>query len=65
MNYYLVADPGEGPAPPPPYFLHQTEARNKFFGDQASRYIRVWMTAPNPLSQGLDRERLLTYLYCH
>ena len=63
MNYYLVADPGEGPAPP--LLLHQTEARNKFFGDQASRYIRDWMTAPHPLSQGLDWERLLTYLDCH
>ena len=39
-------------------FLDQTKAHRaeKKFGDRASPYFRVWMTAPapTPLSQGLD-----------
>ena len=52
-----MADPGEGPGvPPPPLLLDQTEAQRgkNFFGDRAPRYLRVWITAPRPLSQGLD-----------
>ena len=51
-----MADPGEGPAPPPPLFLDQTEARRAekyFFGDQLTPlpHIRVWMTALPPVSK--------------
>ena len=41
-----MADPGEGPGGPAPFFLDQTEARraeNIFLGDR-----------PPPLSKGLD-----------
>ena len=47
-----VADPGKCPL-----FLDQTEARRadkRFWGDCPPRYLRVWMTAPPPVSQGLD-----------
>ena len=27
LCWFAVADPGDGPAPPPPLFLDQTEAR--------------------------------------
>ena len=69
MNYYSVADPGDGPGLPLIIF-DQTEARNKFFGDQAPQLYQGLDDCPpppppHPLSQGLDRERLLTYLYCH
>ena len=49
-----MADPGEGPAP---LFLEQTgpKCRKNCFGDRATPYLRVWITAPPPpLSQGLD-----------
>ena len=42
-----VADPGEGPGPPPPLFLDQNEARtaeNIFFEAGPPTYLRVWMT---------------------
>ena len=46
-----------GPAPVP-LFLDQTEARraNKNFLKTAPPppYLRVWMTVPSPLSEGLD-----------
>ena len=44
-----VADPGEGPGPPPPLFLDQTEARRAekiLGGGPGPPYLRVWMTAP-------------------
>ena len=44
-QYYTVADPREGPAPPPPLFLDQTEARRA--------EIFFLETAPS-LSKGLD-----------
>ena len=46
-----------GPGVPPPLLLDQTEAQRgekNFFGDRAPRYLRVWINAPAPLSQGLD-----------
>lgn len=60
MNYYSVADPAEGPGLRPPLIFDQTEARNKFFGDQAPGYIRVWMTVPPPL---ISRSGLETTTY--
>ena len=53
-----VADPGEwtgGPTPPP--FLDQSETQRSekiFFEDQTPTFLRVWMTPPTSLSQGLD-----------
>ena len=54
-----VADLGEGPGGPGlPLFLDQTETRraekNFFSRPPPSPYLRVWMTAPPPLSKGLD-----------
>ena len=40
---------GRGPAPPPPLFLDQTEARRAekiLGGGPGPPYLRVWMTAP-------------------
>ena len=40
-----MADPGEGPRPPCPLFLDQTEAQRaekNFFGEQPSLWIRHW-----------------------
>ena len=48
---------GRAPGGPgPPLFLDQTEARRakkKFLGDRFPPFLRVWMTGPTPLSQGL------------
>ena len=41
----------------PPLFLDQTEAQRaekKFFWDCPLPYLRVWMTTPPPLPEGLD-----------
>ena len=46
-----------GGGPPPPLFLDQNEARRaeKFFFEACpTPYLRVWMTAPPPLCEGLD-----------
>ena len=48
-----VADPGEGP-PPRLTFLDQTEGREIFLRHLPPAYLRVWMTAPPPLSEGQD-----------
>ena len=55
------AERGEGPGwPGPPLFFDQNEARRaeKIFWETVPPppppYLRVWMTAPTPLSQGLD-----------
>ena len=55
-----VADPGSRPLPPL-YFKTKLspEGPKKFFGTPAPLppallYLRVWMTAPHPLSQSLD-----------
>ena len=50
-----VADPGEGPSPPPPIFLDQTEAQRAQKslwrgGTTSPPYLRVWMTSLPPLS---------------
>ena len=65
--YFTVADPEEGPDPPPRLFFDQNEARRPvkiFLETGHSPYLRVWMTAPPaylkvwmtapPSSQGLD-----------
>ena len=44
---YTVADPGEGPASPPPLFLDQTEAQKA-----EKKFLRP--PPPPPSSQGLD-----------
>ena len=47
----------EGPPVPPPLFFDQNEAQRaekNFFGDRPP-YLRVWMTPPPLLSEGLDR----------
>ena len=45
----------EGPLPPPPFFLDQTGAEGpNFFSRPGPSYLRVWMTAPPPLTEGLD-----------
>ena len=54
-----VADPGEGPrGPSAPLFLDQTEAQRaeKILETPPPplTFLRDWMTAPHPLSQGLD-----------
>ena len=56
-----AVDPGEGPGhppPPPPYFYSKLrpEGPNEiFFGDWTPiPYLRVWMTAPPFLTEGLD-----------
>ena len=49
-----MADPG---GPGPPLFLDQNEGRRaekNSFGGRAHPYLWVWMTAPPPLSEGLD-----------
>ena len=60
-HYSTVADPLKGlggGGGVPSLFLDQTEARrfeNYFFGVRPPPgYLRVWMTAPLPLSEGLD-----------
>ena len=68
-TYSVVADSGEGPEgprPPPPLFLDETEEKILF--DTAPPYLRVWMTTPPPpppsLSEGLDlllQCRLVSY----
>ena len=66
-----MKDPGEGRGGHgSPLFLDQTEARGAekfFFGDQAPRYLRVWMTAPPlpplTLSKGLDQPLSLQVLF--
>ena len=47
MNYYSVADPGDGPGLPLIIF-DQTEARNKFFGDQAPQLYQGLDDGPPP-----------------
>ena len=47
MNYYSVADPGDGPGLPLIIF-DQTEARNKFFGDQAPQLYQGLDDCPPP-----------------
>ena len=50
-----MVDPGEGPRRPgPPLFLDQNEAKKIFLRLLSPPYLRVWMTAPPPLSEGLD-----------
>ena len=53
-----VADPGEGPWGPelPPYFSTKKmpEGPKKTFVETGPPYLRIWMTAPPPLSEGLD-----------
>ena len=52
-----MAEPEEGHGGPrSPLFLNQTEAQRaeKFFWKTAPPYLRVWMTVPPPLSQGVD-----------
>ena len=55
---FSVVDPGEGPGGPGrPLFFDQNEARRaekNFLGDCPPPYLRVWMTAPPALSEGLD-----------
>ena len=54
MRRISVVDPGEAS---PPLFLDQTEAQRaekKFFWDCPLPYLRVWMTTPPPLPEGLD-----------
>ena len=64
-----LADPGEGPGPPPPLFLDQTKGRrveNNFLTDRPPPYLRVWMTTPPPpptSSQGLNPVALNCALY--
>ena len=53
-----VVDSGNGPggAATPPLFLDQTEARRaeKSFFRPPPAYLRIWMTGPTRLTQGLD-----------
>jgi len=61
-----VADPGEASSP---LFSDETEARRaekKFFGERfaPSPYIRVWMTGPHPISQGLDLALTSAFYVC-
>ena len=68
-SFIPVADPGEGsggPNPPPPLIFRPNggpNGRNFFFGGGERifffetaplPYLRVWMTAPPPLSEGLN-----------
>ena len=61
-----MADPGEGPwGPGQPLFYNQNEAQRAekhFFGDRPPCYLRVWMTAPRPLFEGLDPSLTRTVL---
>ena len=48
---------GRGLGAPPPLFLDQSEpqrAKKNFLRLPPSLYLRVWMTAPSPLSEDLD-----------
>ena len=42
-GWFAVADTEEGPGVPAPLFL-----------DETNPYLRVWMTATSPLTQGLN-----------
>ena len=60
-----MADPGEspgGPDPPSPYFKTKLspEGPKHFFGTPAPLYLRVWRTAPHPLSQSLVRHLVVS-----
>ena len=48
---------------PPPLTFHETEARKAetFFWDRTPPILRVWMTAPPPLSEGLDPPMILEF----
>ena len=53
MPPLAVADPGEGP----PLIFRPNwgpKGRKNIFSRPGPRYIRVWMTGPLPLSEGLD-----------
>ena len=52
--YFTVADPEEGPDPPP-LFFDQNEATKFFFGNRALPLSQgLHDRPPPPLSQGLD-----------
>ena len=60
MNYYYysVADPGE------PLIFRPNwgpKGRKKVFETAPPTYLRVWMTPPPPLSDGLDLPLLLLW----
>ena len=56
-SFLSVAGPGR---PPPPFFLDQTGAEGpNFFSRPGPPYLRVWMTAPPPLTEGLDPPLLI------
>ena len=66
-----VADQGEPPPPPPPcphIFRPKWGPKGPkyFFWDRAPPpYLRVWMTAPPPLSEGLDPALTLSLNFLH
>ena len=72
----LVSGGSRGRAPgasPPPLLLDQTEARRAeklFVKSGLLRYLRVWMTAPPLLPEGLDpplhlhTNNIKNYVYC-
>ena len=49
----------------PPLFFDQTEAQRaekNFYKTRPPPYLRIWMTAPLPLSEGLDPPLLIVCL---
>ena len=62
---FSVVDPGEGPGGGgrfAPFFRPNWGAKGwkNFFWYQAPPFVRVWMTAPPPLSEGLDLPLVFT-----
>ena len=57
---FSVADPGE-PPPPSPFTKLRPERPKHFFETGPPPILRVWMTAPPPLSEGLDPPMILEF----
>ena len=43
--------------------IEARRAKKKIFGDRSPPYLRVWMTAPTPPSEGLDPQLTSRYVF--
>ena len=62
-NYCTSCSGGSREGACPPYFWTKLSLKGwkKNFSDKAYPYLRVWMTPPPPLSEGLDPPLCCTY----